>query len=165
MEHALSKRRRKMPPPTPGYRTQVGIADVWDVDEPVKIPANLPSWVTREDYVEFVRRRRKQDYLCTLFRRVMVESIGLYQYCGDDACRRAGGCCSRRVKCWERHNDLLRATVLPLFQQALRKAKERDGREGRVAESELGPDWDPREHAARFRAMQSKRTTASRPGR
>ena len=164
-EHVLSKRRKPARAAASEYRTQVGVADVWDADDPVKIPANLPSWVTREDYVEYVRRRRKGDYLCNLVLRVLVESIGLYQFCGNEDCHRAGGCCSRRVECWEKHNDLVRATVLPPFKQALREARERDALDGAVAPDQLGPDWDPRQHAARFRAMQAKRTRTALPDR
>ena len=161
----MTKRRKPRPAPISEYRTQVGIADVWDADDPVKIPDDLPPSVTREDYVAFVRRRRKGEYLANLVLRVLVESVGLYQFCGNDDCRRAGGCCSRRVECWERHNDLLRVTVLPGFKQALREARERDPLDGGVAEDQLGPDWDPRRHAARFRAMQAKRATDAPSGR
>ncbi len=156
----MPKRRRPKSPPVPGYRTQVGIADVWTVDDPVEIPHDLPSWVTREDYVAHVRSTRKTEYLGNLVLRMMVESIGLYQFCGDDACCRAGGCRSRRVECWERHNDLLRATVLPEFKQAMHEPggppapTDRDG-------TGVDPDWDPRRHAAWFRAMQAKRAAGA----
>jgi hypothetical protein len=149
----------------PGYRTQVGIADVWTVDDPVEIPDDLPSWVTREDYIAHVRNKRKSEYLCGLFKRIMVESLGLYQLCGNDACRRAGGCCSRRVACWKPHSDLLHAAVVPGFKQALRASRERAALEGRVAHGGPDPDWDPRIHAERFRAMMARRRagTRSRP--
>lgn len=154
----MSKRKRRVPAPIPGYRTQVGIADVWDVDDPVKIPNDLASWVNRENYVSHVRRRRKEEYFSNLMLRIVVESIGLYQFCGNDDCLLAGGCCSRRVECFEKHQNLLEATVLPSFRKTFRRADAQDAEESRDAREPLGPDWDPRKHAARWRAMQAKRT-------
>jgi hypothetical protein len=161
----LAKRHRRGKALAPGYRTQVGIADVWDVDDPVTIPANLPSSVKRDDYVEGVRSLRKAEYLGNLFLRILVESIGLYQFCGNDDCRRAGGCCSRRVECWEQHNDLVRATVLPGFREALREASERDALEGGIEPDADPTKWDPRRLAVRFRAIQAKRTRTPLPDR
>lgn len=157
----MSKRRKPKPPAFPGYRTQVGIADVWDADDPVKIPHDLPSWVKRENYVEHVRRRRKEDYFCNLMLRIVVEGIGLYQFCGNDDCRRAGGCCSRRVECFEKHKDLLEATVLPSFRKTFSHTGEEDAVESGDAQDPLGPDWDPRRHAATWRAIQAKRAAGA----
>lgn len=157
----MAKHRKPKPPPFPGYRTQVGIADVWNVDDPVKIPENLSPSVKCEDYVDHVRTQRKGEYLSNLFLRILVESVGLYQYCGNLECQRAGGCCSRRVECFEKHQNLLEATVMPAFRKALREGHERTAIADDVDSDTRDPLGDPRTHAARWRAMQAKRGAGS----